>query len=150
MATRADYAVVPYRAEHHNAIAGQLGQAIGRPQDRTIYETGGPGFTLLYQGRVIASAGIIILWTGVGDAWAYLGPESRQHLRAIQLYTRRGLKMICQGHQLRRVQALVVKDFEAARRWAESFGFETESEMLLAGPSGETLVRYVYFPQGED
>jgi len=98
---------------------------------------------------VIASAGIIILWTGVGDAWAYLGPEARQHLRAIQLYTRRGLKMICQGRELRRVQALVVKEFKAARRWAESFGFQTESEMLLAGPNGETLIRYVYFPQGE-
>lgn len=145
MATRADYTVVPYESKH----AVELGQAFGRPKDRDVYETGGPGFTLLYQGRVIASAGVIVLWTGVGDAWAQLGPESRQHLRAIQFYTRRGLSMISRERHLRRVQALVIKEFEAARRWAESLGFEVESEMPLAGPNGETLVRYAYFPKGE-
>ena len=145
MGTRSDYEVVPY-ASHH---AAQLGQAFRNPKARDIYETGGPGFPLLFRGRVIAGGGVIILWSGVGDAWALLGPESRQHLRAIQFYTRRGLEMVCREHHLRRVQALVVKDFEAARRWVESLGFQVEGEMPLAGPSGETLVRYTHFPQGE-
>lgn len=144
-----DYQIVPYTAQHHFLLSAKFGQAIGKAQDRNIYQTGGPGYTLLYQGEGVGCAGVIILWQGVGDAWAFLGPDARKHLRAIQFYTRRGLAMVCQEYRLRRVQAHVFKDFTAARRWAERFGFKVESEMPLAGPGGETLIRYTYFPQGE-
>lgn len=145
MVNKADYEIVPYTSQHSR----ELGQVFGSPKERDVYETSGPGFTLLYQGKVIASAGVIRLWSGVGDGWACLGPDARRHLRAIQFYTHRGLTMVCREHKLRRLQALVVKDFEAACRWATSLGFHVESEMPLAGPNGETLIRFVHFPQGE-
>jgi hypothetical protein len=112
-------------------------------------EAGGPAWTGLVNDEVACCAGVMLLYSGVGEAWAVMTNVGRQHSLFVHRQVSRILRDIIRHQRLRRVQADVIESFVAGRRWAESLGFTQESEMRLAGPRGETLVRYAMFPKLE-
>ena len=110
-----------------------------------------PAFTALIDGELAACAGIDLFeWTSVGSAWAFLGPLGRHHGARISRAVVRGLAGIVRDYGLVRVEADCLAAFPAAHRWLtwRKMGFQLEGTMLKRGPHGETMLRYVLFPQG--
>lgn len=89
----------------------------------------GPAFTGLYRDQVIAIAGVIPFWEGVGEAWAMFSPEAYKHAFFIHRGVIKVLGQIVAKSGLRRVQAMVQKDFAVGNRWIKALGFQFEGEM---------------------
>lgn len=96
-------------------------------------------------GRIVAVAGITDLHDGVGEAWSYLTDEA--------LYAPLWLHKAVKGEidrlapVYRRLQASTPQGFLAGCLWLERLGFHVETFSRLAGPQGETMARYVRFPE---
>jgi len=60
---------------------------------------------------------------------------------------RRLLRELAVLGNYRRVQCHVAPDFPEAVRLVEWLGFKYESTAEKYGPQGQTLLRYVYFPE---
>ncbi len=89
--------------------------------------------------RLIATAGVLPYWPGVGEAWFALGPDFEP--RDTMAGVRRIRDFLARAqHDYRRVQADVRMEH---RRWVELLGFALESEMPGYGPDGATYYRYV-------
>lgn len=95
--------------------------------------------------QVIAVGGVATVYAGVGEAWTYLCPTIDQHGMFLHRAVKSRLDLI--KGQFRRVQSFAREDHAAACRWLERLGFHLESRMPLSGPNGETMCRYVCFPQ---
>lgn len=115
---------------------------VGRLVDPAFYERG-PAFSGFLNGTLLGCAGVVPLWPGLGEAWIVLSPEGRRH-RAWYRAVARILPSIAASGRFRRIQADVVREFEAGRRFVERLGFKYEFTMPKYGPNGEDFVRYVY------
>lgn len=95
----------------------------------------GRSFAALVDGKPIAAAGVIELWTGRFHAWALMGKEAGPHMLAITRATRAYLDTV----PLRRVEMAVDCRNHAAIRWADMLGFTRESvEMKGFAPDGRS------------
>jgi hypothetical protein len=110
-----------------------------------LYASHGPAYTIRHGGRIAAVLGVLIAWEGHGDCWAVLTPLGFQHGAMVHRATIRYLRRIIRDHELRRLQADVVADHEAGRRWMEHLGFHLEGLMPHFGPHDETFARYAWF-----
>lgn len=142
-------AVRPFVPEDYLTIAGQQAMTwcdLGRAAADA--GRGGPAFTLTVDGAPAACAGVILFpYPGVGHAWAIIGEAGRAHGMALTRAVVRGLAQIIRTHQLRRVEAEVVADFERGRQWLEWMGFEEEGLMRRRGPNGIDMFRYALLPK---
>ena len=90
-------------------------------------------------GEVIAIAGILPRWNGVGLAWAWLSLGWRRHARAI---TEKIIETL-DDSDLHRVELAVKCGFDRGGAWAERLGFELETPCAVAwGPNGENFSIY--------
>lgn len=142
--------VIPFTTDHYVvATAGmhpwQDAEAAGR-----LYETRGPAYSGFVDGELAVCAGVVILYPGLGEAWAVVTDLGRRHPLFVTRAVRRGLQQIIRDHRLRRVQADVVTAHTPALEWARAFGFRDESTMPLYGPHGEGFTRLAMFPPVPD
>ncbi len=101
----------------------------------------GPAFTALYNAEPFAMGGVMIIWPGLGEAWAMFRPDFRRHKLFIHRETLRHLKWIAAKHKLKRIQAVADAWSDPACQWLESLQFRHEGEMKEYW-NGRTFVRY--------
>jgi hypothetical protein len=106
------------------------------------WKTNGPAFTLLCDGEIIASGGVVLLGWQRGEAWLLLPSTFYSHVKACYRLIKEKLIEIQHANALRRIQALVDPDFEAAQRLMEHLGFQNEGRLKQYGPRGEDLLMY--------
>lgn len=91
-------------------------------------------------GQVVAIAGILPLWNGVGLAWAWLTRAWRKHARRITAEIIMNIEL----SKFHRIELGVKSGFDAGARWAERMGFELETPCARKwGPDGADYAIYV-------
>jgi len=129
----------PFVPEHLQGITPQPEQAA--EWDAAVQnELEGAGWTVLADGKPIACA--VLVQTGIyrGAVYAFIGADAGPHMLAVYRVADRMFEM----HAYSRIEALVIKGFEAGARWMEMLGFELETPngMKSFGPNGETYMLY--------
>lgn len=96
-------------------------------------------------GKVVAVAGILPRWHGVGMGWAWLSKDWRKHARRItaQVIT------VLEQSDCHRIEAGVQCGFKAGHRWMKRLGFEVETPCAKGwGPDGKDYTIYVRCKNG--
>ena len=99
-------------------------------------------FSLIDNGNLIVSGGIVPIFEGLGEAW--LEPSDKitdYKLRMIKTL-RHHIDKITEEDGLRRLQAAVRADFPEAVRFIEFMGFKREGLMEAYGPDGSDYFLY--------
>lgn len=99
-------------------------------------------------GEIVAVCGVTQLNEYVAEAWTFLHPTALTAPYWLFRATKSILACYVDACGFWRVQALVEETQRPAQNWIEHLGFDLESRMPLAGPKGETVLRYVWFPKG--
>lgn len=124
--------VVPYKAEHLTGILVQDSQQYLRgylnPAHAEAVEAY-PAFTALDGNRVLGCAGILPLWNGRAQSWAFLAGGLERHFISIHRAVKRYLD-VC---GVRRIECAVDVGFEEGHRWAEMLGFKRETPEPMLG-----------------
>ncbi len=140
------FQILPFQPHHIKWIGPAahdretVGALVENPNYGKMLAAMGPGFTAFQNGKAIGAAGLLFIWEGLAQAWAYLGTRGigHQEFRAM----RDGLKLLMEEHRLRRVQTEVLTEHAAAHRMIQRLGFVAEGEMAAFGVKGETYTRY--------
>ena len=91
-------------------------------------------------GMVLAIAGIMPRWEGVGLAWAWLSRDWRKYARRITAEIIANLA----ASKCHRIELGVKVGFDRGARWAERMGFELETPCAKGwGPDGSDFAIYV-------
>lgn len=121
--------IVPFEPSHLRSLVLQEAQAWMGPMIGGDYGDslvrGGPCFTALDDGRVLACAGVIRMWENRGQAWALMSADSGRHFVGIY----RGIRRFLDMDETRRVEATVDSNFDAGHRLMRMLGFEREGRM---------------------
>lgn len=104
-------------------------------------EEDGKGFTVIYESKMVACAGIITIMKGVGLAWA-LYPLDIGNYHIDPRIAKDKLKEIMIKHNFRRVQATVRADFPAGKSYLRYMGFKREGTMKKYEPDGTDSFLY--------
>ena len=99
-------------------------------------------------GQVVCIAGLTTIFPHLAEAWTYLHPDAVAHRFWLHRRVSRTLHSYVEASELWRVQAVAETDKPAAKAWLEKLKFKAESVMPMAGPLGESMTRYVWFPRG--
>lgn len=83
-------------------------------------------FTALHEGDPIACGGLIEIWPGRAEAWAFFDPKAGKCFTALHRIALRLLEIACH----RRIEATVDLDFPAGHKWIKMLGFKKEAERL--------------------
>lgn len=136
--------IVPFEPEHLKAIKLQAEQSLFQKElqsdyyARSLADYG--GWTLLDGERVLACAGLIMMWPGRYGAWAVISRMiGAAGMVVLTRAARRGLDL-----QTGRVEAIVADGFAAGHRWAELLGFtkDTPEAMKSWLPDGSAAFMY--------
>ena len=91
-------------------------------------------------GDVVAIAGILTRWDGVGMGWAWLSRKWRKHARRITAEVIMYLELA----RFHRIELGVKCDFQGGHNWAKRLGFEVETPCAKKwGADGEDYTIYV-------
>lgn len=127
--------IVPFVPEHAARIRLRPLDALGlegAPAAADPLETGrmyaasGPAFSGLWQGRVVASAGIVVSRPGLGDCWALTSPQTPRFALSFQRAVVLMLPRLVAEAEIERLQALVVRGHATSCRWLSRLGFRRE------------------------
>lgn len=135
--------VLPFKPDHLRQLLLQPSQAIMQPTlmkngyAESLYN-GGPAFSAVVDGEIIAALGIIPQWENRAVAWGLIGTEARRHLLAIHRAVLRFLEMSEYG----RIETSVATHFAEGHRWAQMLGFEREGTMRAYTPEGHDCDLY--------
>lgn len=141
--------LVPFRAAHLvglDWIERERTYQIGIQRALSTYESN-PGWTLIHEGRTVAAGGIVIPYTGLGEAWLIAGPLASAHPLAIVRSCQRGIDEIAFGKRLVRVQAMVLRHLDQGKRLMDVLGFECEALLRKYGFHGADMYMYAKFPR---
>jgi hypothetical protein len=98
-------------------------------------------FSVIFEGKLVACAGIIPKMEGVGVAWALYPPEIGDY--HIDPRTARDkLEELIEKHNYRRVEATVRADFPAGASYLRWMGFKREGRMKKYEPDGTDSFLY--------
>ena len=136
--------IIPFKPEHLTQIRVRINTgsvtdylAVGR-----MYETMGPAFSGELDGQILGSAGIAILWKGVGEAWVWVPDEVVRH----PLFFHRSIKTMMaevkRAKRLVRIQTTVQVRDVTANSWIKRLGFTAEGVMRRFSADGEDAIRY--------
>ena len=150
MVSRETFTLTPYQPEHYVKLwdAMYLWQGIPDQPDKAqmaeSYAKGPAMSAVEDSGEVLACAGVLIPWSGLGYAWCVIsGRGKERYPLALHYAVKRILRGIMKTRGLRRVQATVFDGAPRNERWMIALGFHKESEMPKWGPRGETGHVYV-------
>lgn len=149
--------LVPFAPAHLDLIepyaeeAIVLAPGVDRHRLAVAYAEAGPAATFLAGGDAIAIAGLAMMWPGVAEGWALVGPGAARHPAAFRRAVGRAIETVRREKRLHRLQFAVLANHGRARRLARSLGFEEEGPLRRYGPGGEDFVRYarLYPTDGE-
>lgn len=135
--------IVPFRAEHLGVIKLQNMQA-HLSEWVTLEEGRGleshPSYTALLDGKPIGAAGLVHMWEGRAQAWAFLTNIGPKHF----LKAHNSVKQFLDACYVKRVEMTCDTEFPAAHRWARALGFHMEIEcMKHYSPDGRNSSLYV-------
>mgnify|MGYP003137266720 FL=1 len=105
----------------------------------------GWSYTLIHQGHIQCTAGIMPMWNGVGEAWMIA--SSRIHNNRMQFvrYAKSGvMQRLIDEHKLWRVQAACKVGWQEALRFARMMGFAEEGIMRAYGPEQDDYHRVAW------
>lgn len=104
----------------------------------------GHAFTVLDRDwRILGCAGVMRLWSGVGEATAFFTPELRERFPiGLHKAALKGLRKIQSDFKYHRIQMHVAPDFKAGCEWAKRLGFKREGVMPMYTWDKRTLVRF--------
>lgn len=132
--------------------AGDIALVGGREYERELMNlTGsngeenaarGPAFTMLDDGQPVMSAGVVIYWPGVGEAWMHLSPWFHSHVKTAYREVRDILRQIIVTKHLRRVQCPIHAEMEKNMNFVEHLGFQIEGILHRWGPEGGDYIAY--------
>lgn len=88
----------------------------------------GPAGTLMAAGVPVACAGLMMVGEHRAVAWAILARDCAPRMRALH----RAVSRFLETCGVRRVETVVLCDFEAGHRWARMLGFKMEAERMEA------------------
>lgn len=118
---------------------------IGFNRAFAAYESN-PGWSLFDGDRFVAGGGIVVPYTGLGEAWLIAGPLAPHHAVAVCRACRSGLDELALGLGLVRIQAMVLRHWEPGHRFLEHLGFTRECLVRKYGLHGADMYLYAMFP----
>lgn len=101
-----------------------------------------PSWTLFCGERPVACAGVVILWPGVAEAWAFVAKDIMAHKVSFVRSVKKKLKEIEISHKLHRIQAVVHEAHETGHAFMELLGFYPEAKLLAYGPDKTNFILY--------
>ena len=104
-------------------------------------------FTLIDNGHLVVSGGIIPIWERMGEAWLIPSDQIPKYKLKIIKTLRDHISSITEEDGLRRLQATVRTDYEVAVRFIEFMGFKREGLMKNYGPDGVDHFMYARIPE---
>lgn len=110
-------------------------------------EKSGPALTFFLGEKVVACAGVSLLWPGVGEAWLMLSAEGAKQIRAIIQLARPLVDRWMSSCHLVRLQCTVRADQYPSIRFAGWLGFELEGRLRAYGPGA--VDHYMYAKVGK-
>lgn len=135
--------IVPFEPEHLSQMNLQ------ERQQRTmshmtrewlaVLARGGPAISVMDEGTIIASGGLVVHSPQAGFVWAAFSEGAGRYFLALHHAARRVLAL---GYALDRIEAVTEVDFAQGRRWLEILGFRCEETLPNDGPNGEDHLRY--------
>jgi len=96
----------------------------------------GPAYAWVRDGKPIACAGIMLYWTGVGEAWLVPSKAVSSLRHTFHRSALRAFEVIASELQLRRVSATVNTKNVRADRWIKAAYFEEEGYLREFGVDG--------------
>jgi hypothetical protein len=117
----------------------------GRGDWRTAYnkEVMGPAYSAVVNDRVVACAGIVIPWPGMGSCWATFGEEAAKYPIWLTRTCRRIIADVVRCCGVRRLEAVVLQENLRNREWLELLGFDPEGRVARMYTSDQrNVVRY--------
>jgi RimJ/RimL family protein N-acetyltransferase len=108
----------------------------------------GPAYTFFHGETILACAGVTIYWEGVGEVWLCTSKNWKDYAYSAVIWTRKILDRLQDENKLWRIQADVVAEKTAARRFVEHFGFKAEGLMRRYDVLGRDCIRYARIREG--
>lgn len=102
--------------------------------------TRGPAFTMV-NGDIIACAGILKLWKGVGEAWVLTSPLVEQHKVAFGRAVLKIMNRLMDELEIERLQAMVDAEHKVSQNWLIWMGFMPEG-IMKKYLGGRDFIRY--------
>ena len=136
------FEVVPFKSEHLASIKLQQQQAylsdwVTLEQGRGLEEH--PSYTAMVDGKPIGAAGVLHMWKGRAQAWAFISNTGPMNF----LKGHRAVKRFLDGCYVQRMEMTCDCDFPEAHRWAKMLGFHMECErMVNYSPDGRDCALY--------
>ena len=137
------FEVVPFKAEHLAVIKLQTAQAhlsdwVSKAEGRALEEY--PSYTALVDGKPIGAAGVLWMWRGRAQAWAFISDTGPRNF----IKAHRAVQKFLDGCYVQRMEMTCDCDFPQAHRWAKMLGFHMECErMVNYSPDGRDCALYV-------
>lgn len=120
--------VVPYRFEHIQKLGEAAGEMLMPPTEAVQLERFPSWTGLTPDGEVIGCAGVVKIWKGRWQAWAYVSkPLARQYLYDVVKEIRKFLKELGPG----RVEAAVLLGEQDHAKFAKVCGFDRLEAPLM-------------------
>lgn len=133
--------IVPFVPEHLESMDVQHAQRGTFPEGSRAYALslmrGGPCWSVIIYGRVVACGGLFVPWEGRGIAWAIISSDA-----PFVTLTRAVLRVLAMPGIPRRVECFVDVHFQQGMRWAEMLGFQREGLMRSFTPDGRDHVLF--------
>jgi hypothetical protein len=101
-------------------------------------------FTGIDNGYLVAAAGILPIWKGVGEAWLLGANRLGKHKIRVAKEVRKGLHRIADEQGMWRIQAAMRSDWPELARWARFLGMKHEGTMKKFGANGLDYERWAW------
>jgi len=89
----------------------------------------GPTITAFVYGKPVAIFGCVMVWKGMGEAWALFADNARRYPVAMTKGARVFFNTCIRSYNLHRIQITVKKSDKRAIKWAKCLKFETEGTL---------------------
>ena len=126
--------LIEFKAEHAEILCPLAVDGATKDGDwrewGLMYETGGLGYTGIYNGEMVFAAGIRRVRGDIGHMWAVITPRIHQCLKSVIRTQRVMLDIVASEMNLRRLRAESKIGFKQSQRLLEAMGFERKRIML--------------------
>lgn len=142
--------IVRFKCEHMKDLLDEETQSyFGRemkPEDFKHLESAPFAFSVIHNGKILATMGIFVYWQGRGEAWAFAAKGMTENFVAVH----KAAKNLLDSLPVKRIEGAVRCNFRQGHRWARMLGFKLEASCLHSYfPDGSDCTMYAYVKDGE-
>lgn len=118
--------LIPYRAEH--LLAFETRDVVTKEEIEWSVkkERWGPAFTAVDGDRILGSAGLILMWPGVGTPWMNLSEDIFKYRLWLHRTVKHFLSDYKRIYNLHRLEAVIIAGDKRNMDWIEALGFKPE------------------------